>query len=116
MESLIAYSHIDTNTVLFDLPPGPGDEILVLERITDFTPIVVTTPSKISKKVVGYLTRYLIERGKEPNILVNLAYIECVGKVVKPFGEYEGFGLPIDPNLEDYIGRIQGYEGIIKEN
>jgi Mrp family chromosome partitioning ATPase len=115
MESLIAYSHIDTNTVLFDLPPGPGDEILVLERITDFTPIVVTTPSKISKKVVGYLTRYLIERGKEPNILVNLAYIECVGKVVKPFGEYESIGLPIDPNLEDYIGRIQDYEGIIKE-
>ncbi|AEE93110.1 chromosome partitioning ATPase [Acidianus hospitalis W1] len=115
MESLIAYSHIDTNTVLFDLPPGLGDEILVLERITDFTPIVVTTPSKISKKVVGYLTRYLIERGKEPKILVNLAYIECGGKVVKPFGEYEGFGLPIDPNLEDYIGRIQDYEGIIKE-
>jgi Mrp family chromosome partitioning ATPase len=115
MESLIAYSHIDTNTVLFDLPPGLGDEILVLERITDFTPIVVTTPSKISKKVVGYLTRYLIERGKEPKILVNLAYIECVGKVVKPFGEYEGFGLLIDPNLEDYIGRIQDYEGIIKE-
>jgi Mrp family chromosome partitioning ATPase len=115
MESLIAYSHIDTNTVLFDLPPGLGDEILVLERITDFTPIVVTTPSKISKKVVGYLTRYLIERCKEPKILVNLAYIECVGKVVKPFGEYEGFGLPIDPNLEDYIGRIQDYEGIIKE-
>jgi Mrp family chromosome partitioning ATPase len=115
MESLIAYSHIDTNTVLFDLPPGLGDEILVLERITDFIPIVVTTPSKISKKVVGYLTRYLIERGKKPKILVNLAYIECVGKVVKPFGEYEGFGLPIDPNLEDYIGRIQDYEGIIKE-
>lgn len=115
MESLIAYSHIDTNTVLFDLPPGLGDEILVLERITDFTPIVVTTPSKISKRVVDYLIRYLRERGKEPKILVNLAYMDCDGKVVKPFGEYEGFGLPIDPNLEDYIGRIQDYEGIVKE-
>ncbi|MQL56409.1 P-loop NTPase [Acidianus ambivalens] len=115
MESLIAYSHIDSNTVLFDLSPGLGDEILVLERITDFTPIVVTTPSKISKRVVDYLIRYLRERGKEPKILVNLAYMDCDGKVVKPFGEYEGFGLPIDPNLEDYIGRIQDYEGIVKE-
>ncbi|WP_373468348.1 P-loop NTPase [Acidianus infernus] len=115
MESLIAYSHIDTNTVIFDLPPGLGDEILVLERITDFTPIVVTTPSKISKKVVDYLMRYLRERGKEPKILVNLAYMDCDGKVVKPFGEYEGFGLPIDPSIEEYIGRIQDYEGAVKE-
>jgi Mrp family chromosome partitioning ATPase len=115
MESLVAYSHIDTQTVIFDLPPGLGDEILVLERISNFTPIVVTTPSKVSKKVVDYLIRYLRERGKEPKVLVNLAYIDCGGKVVKPFGEYDGFGLPIDPSIEDYIGRIQDYEGIVKE-
>jgi hypothetical protein len=57
----------------------------------------------------------LRERGKEPKVLVNLAYIDCGGKVVKPFGEYDGFGLPIDPSIEDYIGRIQDYEGIVKE-
>ncbi|BDC18611.1 P-loop NTPase [Acidianus sp. HS-5] len=114
MESLIAYSHISTKNVIFDLPPGLGDEVLVLERISDFTPIVVTTPSKITKKVVDYIIKYLKDRGKDPKIIVNLAYMDCDGKIVKPFGEYEGFGLPIDPTIEDYMGRIQHYEGIVK--
>ncbi len=115
MESLIAYSHISTENVIFDLPPGLGDEILVLERISDFIPIVVTTPSKLSRKVVEYIIRYLKDRGKKPKTIVNLAYMDCDGKIVKPFGDYEGFGLPIDPSIEDYIGRIQYYDGIVKK-
>jgi len=114
MESLIAFSDIDTDYVVFDLPPGLGDEVLVLERVTDFVPVVVTTPSRVSRKVVDHLLKYLEERGKRAKVLVNMAYMECDGKTVKPFGDYEGFGLPLDPDLENYVGRIQDYEGPVR--
>lgn len=115
MKELIAYSHVETDYVVFDLPPGLGDEILVLEEITDFKPVIVTTPSKVSVKVVKYLQDYLKEKGKEPVTVVNMAYFKCDDKVVKPFGDFNGdVLLPIDPEIENYVGRIQEYEGEVK--
>jgi len=115
MEELIAYSAIKTDYVVFDLPPGLGDEILVLEELTDFKPVVVTIPSKVSVKVVNYLLDYLKEREKKPTVIVNMSYFNCGNERVKPFGNLQGdINLPIDPSLEDYIGRIQEYEGEIK--
>lgn len=127
MESLIAYSVIN-DVVLFDLPPGLGDEVLLLEHLTDFVPVVVTTPSKVSVKVVEYLVRYLTEKGKRPHLVVNMAYYDCEGgKKVRPFGDERAVNelvkkygleyteLPIDPLLEDYIGRIDKYDGVVKQ-
>lgn len=116
MKELIAYSAIKTEYVVFDLPPGLGDEVLVLEELTDFKPVIITTPSKVSVKVVKYLKDYLSERGKKPTVIVNMAYFTCGNEKVTPFGNYEGdINLPIDPNLEEYIGKIQEYEGEIKK-
>ena len=116
MKELVAYSAIKSDYVVFDLPPGLGDEILVLEELTDFKPVVVTTPSKVSLKVVNYLLDYLKERGKKPTVIVNMSYFNCGNEKVKPFGDYQGdINLPIDPTLEDYIGRIQEYEGEVKK-
>ena len=115
MKELVAYSAIKSEYVVFDLPPGLGDEILVLEELTDFKPVVVTTPSKVSVKVVNYLLDYLKERGKKPTAIVNMSYFNCGNERVRPFGDFQGdINLPIDPSLEDYIGRIQEYEGEVK--
>ncbi|EZQ01594.1 ATP-binding protein [Candidatus Acidianus copahuensis] len=128
MEGLIAYANIKSSkNVIFDLPPGMGDEILVLERISKYFPIVVTTPSKISTKVVEYLIKYLVnEKRVKPSLIVNMAYFDCNGEIVRPFGEMNGvrslaneynvnfFEFPIDPNVEDYVGKIIEYKGSVK--
>jgi len=115
MKELIAYSAIKSEYVVFDLPPGLGDEILVLEELTDFKPVVVTTPSKVSVKVVNYLLDYLKEKGKKSTVIVNMSYFNCGNEKVRPFGDFQGdVNLPIDPSLEDYIGRIQEYGGEVK--
>jgi len=115
MKELVAYSAIKSAYVVFDLPPGLGDEILVLEELTDFKPVVVTTPSKVSVKVVNYLLDYLREREKKPTVIVNMSYFNCGNEKVRPFGDFQrDINLPIDPSLEDYIGRIQEYEGEVK--
>lgn len=131
MESLIAFSNLgNSSTIVFDLPPGLGDEVLVLDSVAShYTPVVVTTPSKISVKVVEYLLRYLkTERGKDPILIVNMAYYNCENEVIRPFGDINVVKelvrrydvrrvveIPIDPNVEDYVGKIQEYRGEIKE-
>ena len=116
MEELIAYSNVRPNVVVFDMPPGLGDEVLVLEEIADFVPVVVTTPSKVSSRVADYTLTYLREKGKRPYLVVNMAYINCEGKVVRPWGEMKGdLELPLDPTLEDYIGKIQDYRGEVRD-
>ncbi len=131
MESIIAYANLkDAKNVVFDLPPGFGDELLVLERIIDknYLPIVVTIPSKVSVKVVEYLIKYLIhERKVKPTLLVNMSYFNCDNKVVRPFGGMDTvkqvsnkYGikfheLPIDTEIETFIGNIQSYNGIVKQ-
>ena len=116
MEELLAYSSIVTDYVVIDMPPGLGDEVLVLERLTDFQPVVVTTPSKVSLKVVNHLLSYLKERGKEKvYVIVNMAYFKCGNEIIRPFGEFKGdLELPIDPAIEDYVGRIYEYHGEIR--
>lgn len=128
MESLLAYSDMEGwDAVIFDLPPGLGDEVLVLGRVSDYLPLVVTSPSKVSVKVVEYLLKFLSETGKRPALTVNMAYYQCQGQVVRPFGDgralkelTERYGvpmveLPIDPELEEFVGRIQEYDGPVLE-
>jgi Mrp family chromosome partitioning ATPase len=116
MEELIAYSKIGSKYVVVDMPPGLGDEVLVLEEVADFVPVVVTTPSKVSQKVVDYVVGYLRDRGKRPYLVVNMAYVRCGDQVLRLWGEAEGdLELPIDPSLESYVGKIQDYEGELRD-
>ncbi|TRM74342.1 ATP-binding protein [Sulfolobus sp. B1] len=131
IESIIAFGNLkEAKNVVFDLPPGLGDELLVIERVADrdYAPIVVTTPSKVSVKVVEYLIKYLVnERKVKPMLLVNMSYFNCGDKVVRPFGDVKiikelsekygikFFELPIDTEIEAFIGNIQNYNGVVRQ-
>jgi len=101
---------------------------LALSRTTDFLPVLVTTPSKASYGVVKHLAEYLAEIGKRPAaVVLNMAYVDCGGSRIYPFGRGEDarrlaesvgaqlYELPIDPSLENYVGRIHEYRGPIAD-
>jgi Mrp family chromosome partitioning ATPase len=130
MESLVAYVNMEGfKTVVFDLPPGLGEELLTLERLTGnrFTSLIVTTPSKVSIKVVEYLVKYLKERRVNGFLVVNMSYFNC-GKIVRPFGGIDEAGslserysiplfeMPIDPSIEEFVGKVQDYRGDLKKS
>ena len=125
MEALLAFTNYgDSRFVMIDMPPGMSDELLVLGRVTNFMPIIVTTPSKQSLCVVEDLIRYLVDTKQQPRyLIVNMSYIQHGASIIRPFGNvnmaYElgkRYGLsiielPIDPSLENYIGSIINYRG-----
>lgn len=129
VEALVAFAKLgDADTVVVDMPPGMGEELLALDRIADYAPVVVTTPSKASYKVVKQLVEYLMERGRKPRAFVlNMAYVECGGARIHPFGRGDEarrlgedigarvYEIPIDPSLEDYVGRLHEYKGPVAE-
>ena len=123
---LFAYTNYgNAKYVIVDMPPGMSDELLVLHRLRDYTPIVVTSPSKQSIGVVEDLLRYLMDSGIRPRAMViNMAFMVCGSETVKPFGDTRWAvelarkysietvrELPIDPAIEDYVGRIGNYKG-----
>ena len=123
---LFAYTNYGSaKYVVVDMPPGMSDELLVLHRLRDYTPIIVTLPSRQSIGVVEDLLRYLVDSGIRPKAMViNMAFVVCGNEVVKPFGDAmwavdlaRKYGievvreLPIDPAIEDYVGRISDYKG-----
>ncbi|MGC8947864.1 MAG: P-loop NTPase [Thermoprotei archaeon] len=130
MESLISYSDFrSAEHVVFDMPPGLSDEILILNRITKYDPIIVTTPSKISTKTVEQLLQFLNDTKIAPKyLIVNMAYINYENTIIRPFGDIihakklsEKYNanlieIPIDPSIEEFVGRIHEYNGeIIKK-
>ncbi|AEA13670.1 hypothetical protein TUZN_2215 [Thermoproteus uzoniensis 768-20] len=128
VEALLAFAKIDSDIVVVDMPPGMGEELLALGRAADYLPVVVTTPSKASYKVVRQLVDYLAEAGKRPAALVlNMAYLDCGGSRVYPFGRGDEarrlgeavgapvYEVPVDPSLEDYVGRIHEYRGPVAD-
>jgi len=129
VEALLAFAKLgNAREVVIDMPPGMGEELLSLHRITDFAPIVVTTPSAASYKVVKHLVDYLLELGKRPvAVVMNMAYVRCNGAVIYPFGRGNEvkkladthriplIEVPIDPQLEEYIGQIYRYRGPVYE-
>ncbi|MCU7787561.1 P-loop NTPase [Pyrobaculum sp. 3827-6] len=129
VEALLAFAKLDgAEAVVVDMPPGMGEELLALGRVADFTPVVVTTPSKAAVGVVRHLIDYLAEMRKKPAaIVLNMAYVECGGAKVYPFGRGDGaaelaqrhgipvYEVPIDPELENYVGRIYEYKGPVAQ-
>jgi len=75
--------------LIIDLPPGTGDEVISVLRYTKSKAkaIVVTTPG-ISVNVVRRFLR-LLENEKIPILFIvnNMAYIDCDGKRIYPFGD-----------------------------
>jgi hypothetical protein len=44
-----------------------------------------------------------------------MAYFKCGNEIIRPFGEFKGdLELPIDPAIEDYVGRIHEYYGEVR--
>mgnify|MGYP001770641237 FL=1 len=123
---LFAYTNYgNAKYVIVDMPPGMSDELLILHRLRDYMPIIVTSPSKQSIGVVEDLLRYLMDSGIRPRAMViNMAFMVCGSETVKPFGDTRWavelarkYGievvreLPIDTAIEDYVGRISDYKG-----
>lgn len=125
MESLISYSDLsDAEYVIFDMPPGLSDEILILNRVSKYNPIVVTTPSKVSTKTVEHLIQFLRDIKIIPKyMIINMAYINCGNNIIRPFGDnmhtkelakkydINLIELPIDPEIENFVGKIYEYNG-----
>lgn len=124
-EALLAFADLgEVENVVIDMPPGMGEELLTLSRVTQFKPVVVATPSATSLKVAGHLIEYLTEMGiRPPVIALNMSYVQCNGSRVYPFGDSKKAAetltakadhvveLPIDPEVESYVGRIAEYKG-----
>ncbi|MEZ0247807.1 MAG: P-loop NTPase [Thermoproteus sp.] len=124
-EALLAFADLDgVENVVVDMPPGMGEELLTLSRVAQFKPVVVSTPSATALKVAGHLLEYLAEMSTRPPVVVlNMSYVQCGGSRVYPFGDpkkaADAFSsktervveLPIDPELEGYVGRIAQYKG-----
>ena len=74
MSGFQACSRIKANPQTRDvpviMPPGTGEVLLTLVRVTPFTPIVVTTPSRAAVSVVRQLMDYLQEQSIIPEVLV----------------------------------------------
>ncbi|MEM3447241.1 MAG: Mrp/NBP35 family ATP-binding protein [Candidatus Korarchaeum sp.] len=108
----------DLDHLVVDIPPGTGDETIFCLRVLRGLragAIVVTTPSSLSQSVVMRLISLLRGEGFRIHGLVeNMAYINCCGRFLRPFGSIdEDFlrdcglrllaSLPIDPSIEERI-------------
>lgn len=112
--SVVNWGRLDY--LIVDMPPGMGDELMTLLRLTGdkARALLVTTPSVLSLDAVLRLVSFLREEGVEIIGLVeNMSYVRCDrGSILKPFGEIDegrlreaGLArpvakLPIDPEVE----------------
>jgi len=125
MEALLAFTNYgNSRFIVIDMPPGMSDELLVLSRVANYVPVVITTPSRQSLYVVEDVIRYLVDSKLRPkHLVINMAYLRHGNEILRPFGESRAaqelgarYGmrvleLPIDPGLEGYVGRIMEYRG-----
>lgn len=98
----------DLDFLIFDLPPGTGDEALSLFQLLGKTDgaLVVTTPQKVALDDVRRAISFILTMNQRPiGIVENMSYMRCGGEVVHPFGRggadelAREFGLPV-------LGRI----------
>ncbi|MCX8191621.1 MAG: P-loop NTPase [Nitrososphaerales archaeon] len=129
IESLLGLANIRERLIVIDTPPGMGEELLTLMKIVSPEIILVTLPSKLSVKIVKHMLDFLLESRLKPKlIVVNMAFLESPNGPIYPFGKldyvYEvekEYGvkvefLPIDPDIERFIGRIHEYLGQLRKS
>ncbi|MDI9611371.1 MAG: P-loop NTPase [Archaeoglobales archaeon] len=128
VESLLGLANVKEDLVVIDTPPGMGEELLTLSRVLNPEIYLVTLPSKLSLKIVKHMLDYLLELGLKPKmILANMSFLDTANGRIYPFGELEPVKelgeefdirvecLPFDPSIEEFVGRIQDYNGVLKE-
>ncbi len=109
----------DLDHLVIDMPPGTGDETIfslrVLRGVREAGAVIVTTPSSLSQSVVMRLISLLRGEGMRIYGLVeNMAYINCCGELLRPFGSIDDdflrdcglrilASLPIEPSIEERI-------------
>jgi len=115
---LLAYTNWkDLDFLIIDLPPGTGDEVILISRYfkDKLSLIVVTTPNDLALNVVMRLVKILKElRVKILGIVNNMSYIRYGNTIIKPFGEVnvsdildlELLGeVPLDPDVNKALER-----------
>lgn len=128
LESLLGLSNVKEEIVVIDMPPGMGEELLTLKRVVNPEVFLVTLPSKLSVMTVKHMLDYLLDSKIEvKRIIANMCYLKTPEGLIYPFGKpdiVEDLGkkhgirvehLPVDPELENFAGRIQEYSGVLKE-
>lgn len=127
LESFLGLSNVKEETIVIDTPPGMGEELLTLKRVAEPKIILVTLPSKLSVMTVKHMLDYLLDSGlKVRRLVANMCYLNSPNGQIYPFGKpeiVEKLGrehgirvecLPVDPELEEFSGRIQEYSGVLK--
>lgn len=114
--------------LIFDLPPGTGDEpLVIMENVELDGAVVVMTPHELSMAIVEKAINMARKLNVEVlGIVENMSYIECpkCGEIIYPFGRRKVVELakkysipilaeiPIDSELArlSELGRIEDYE------
>ncbi|MCX8172767.1 MAG: P-loop NTPase [Archaeoglobaceae archaeon] len=129
IESLLGLANVREEIVVIDTPPGMGEELLTLKRVLNPEIVLVTLPSRLSLETVRLMLEFLLDSGLKPRVIVaNMAFFESQEGLTHPFGkpdlvyklgEKHGIRvvcLPIDPTVEDFIGRINEYSGKLRDS
>jgi len=121
VESLAEIELADFDVIVYDLPPGTGDELITLSQVLPSTKksIIVSSPGNPSEFVVRKAILFSQKVGAEAIGLVeNMSYFRCPNGVeVKIFGKSTAerlasdykipfyVKLPFDPSLRDAADR-----------
>lgn len=118
------------DVVIYDLPPGTGDELITLSQILPSkSGIVMSSPGKLAERVVRKAIVFAIKAGIELlGLIENMSYYTCPnGKIVKLFGESTldklmrdygikyGFQLPFEPGVREAIDKGKLMEELEKK-
>lgn len=99
----------DLDFMVFDMPPGTGDEALsVFQTVQLDGVVIVTTPQQVSLDDVKRAISFVNELGQKVlGFVENMAYIVCpkCGNIVEPFGKGASEKLTKEFGL-DQLGRI----------
>jgi len=96
----------DLDYLVIDMPPGMGEEVMVILRFikrAEF--VVVTTPSILSWKTVKKLLYFLEENScKISGVIENMILNNSMKSDIEKYTHYLG-GIKFDENVEKYIGK-----------
>lgn len=127
LESLLGLANVRESIVVIDTPPGMGEELLTLKRVTDPEVVLVTLPSKLSVKTAKHMLDYVLDSGLSVRMIIaNMCFFETHNGPFYPFGKPElveelgkNYGirvehLPLDAELESFVGKLHEYSGVLR--
>lgn len=121
IETLSLLNIDDLDVIVYDLPPGTGDELITLSQILPQNKVglIVSSPGRLAERVVKKAITFSKKAGIDVIALIeNMSYYVCPNSIrIKLFGDstlnklltqYDirrGFQLPFDPNIRVAIDR-----------